>query len=124
MEQIERLNDQKSTKSYDANSASKLGRFLVEIASDDRCVRMNLDGCMTVDQVKCRAIEEMQLPVKNPERYIVIGADLKRVEDQLSINKILAAGQALEFRLIPQVAFGWKKLLMPLLRVLKCLTRS
>ncbi len=123
MRQIERQNDRNRNKLQANMNSSSKDRLFVEVASDDRRVQLDVDGHETVGQVKCKALEEMQLPAKNPERYIVIGADRQPVDNNLSLNKILAAGQTLEFRLLPQVVFGWKKLLMPFLRIVRCLIR-
>lgn len=123
MIQTERQNDMNRNKVQANINSSNKDRLFVEVASDDRRVQLDVDGHETVGQVKCKALGEMQLPAKNPERYIVIGADRQPVDDNLSLNKILAAGQALEFRLLPQVVFGWKKLLMPFLSIVRCLIR-
>ena len=124
MRQIEGQNDRNRNKLQANMNSSSKDRLFVEVASDDRRVQLDVDGHETVGQVKCKALGEMQLPVKNSERYIVIGANRQPVDDNLSLNNILEAGQTLEFRLIPQVVFGgWKKLLVPFLRIVRCLTR-
>lgn len=123
MRQIEKQNDRNRNKLQENMNSNSKDRMLVEVASDDRRVQLDVYGHETVGQVKCKALGEMQLPAKNPERYIVIGANRQPVDDKLSLNKIFAAGQTLEFRLIPQVVFGWKKMLIPLLRIVRCLIR-
>jgi len=123
MRQIEKQNDRNRNKLQENVNSSSKDRLLVEVASDDRRVQLDVYGHETVGQVKCKALGEMQLPAKNPERYIVIGANRQPVDDKISLNKILADGQTLEFRLIPQVVFGWKKMLIPLLRIARCLIR-
>jgi hypothetical protein len=124
MEQFEKQNDRNRNKLQENINSSSKDRLLVEVASDDRRVQLDVDGNETVGQVKCKALGEMQLPAKNPERYIVIGANRQPVDDKLTVNKILAGGQTLDFRLIPQVVFGWKKLFIPFLRIVRCLIRS
>lgn len=121
--QIERENDRNRNKLQENMNSSSKDRLLVEVASDDRRVQLDVNGYETIGQVKCKALGEMQLPAKNPERYIVIGANKQPVDDKLTVNKILAAGQMLEFRLIPQVVFGWKKFWISFLRIVRCLTR-
>jgi hypothetical protein len=121
MGQIERHDDRNRNKLQGNITSSKQDRLLVEVASDDRRVQFAVEGHETVDQVKRQALTEMQIPAPNPERYIVIGANRQPLEDNQLLHDMLKRGEPLEFRLIPQVAFGWKKMLMSLFRRVRCL---
>ncbi len=121
MGQIERHGDRNRNKLQEDINSSKQDGLLAEVASDDRRVQLAIEGDETIGQVKLKALAEMQIPAANPERYIVIGANRQPVDDNQLLNDVLKQGDALEFRLIPQVAFGWKKMLMPFFRMVRCL---
>ncbi len=123
MKQIERNDDRNRHELQENVNSGNQDRLLVEVVSDDRRVQLNAKGHETVGQVKRKALGEMHLPVNNPERYLVIGANRQPVDDNQLLNDMLKRGETLEFRLIPQVAFGWKKILMPFFRMVRCLIR-
>jgi hypothetical protein len=107
MSQIERqISSNKSITQPSSAGNAGSGPLFVDVACDDRRVQMGLEGHETVGNVKRRALGEMQIFSANPNRYITVGANRQPLDDNLAIRDILAQGQLLEFRLIPQVAFG------------------
>jgi hypothetical protein len=121
MGQIERHDDWNRNKSHGNLNSNRQDQLLVEVASDDRRVQFAVEGHVTVGQVKRQALVEMQIPAQNPERYLVIGGNRQPLEDNQLLQDMLKRGEPLEFRLIPQVAFGWKKMLMYLFMRVRCL---
>jgi hypothetical protein len=106
MSQIEQQISLNRNRTQQSSGAGSQGRLLVEVACDDRRVQLDFEGHETVAEVKRRALGEMQILSANPNKYIVIGANRQPLDDRQVLRDILAQGQSLEFRLIPQVAFG------------------
>jgi hypothetical protein len=103
------LERQRQTSSF-APAASQVSGasdgVLVDVACDDRQTQLAVDGSETVADVRREALAEMEILASDPNKYIVVGADRQPVEGQRTVNDLLAEGQTLSFRLMPQVAFG------------------
>jgi hypothetical protein len=106
MGQFERqVNINKSITQKKVGSSNQ-NQLLAEVACDDRRVQLGVKGSATVGELKRQALGEMQLVSSDPNRYIAIGPNRQPINDNELIQNILSQGQSLEFRLIPQVAFG------------------
>jgi len=106
MGQIERQISSNRSITQQSSGAGSQGQLLVEVACDDRRVQLGFGGHETVAEVKRQALRDMQIFSANPNRYIAIGTNRQPLDDRQVLRDILAQGQSLEFRLIPQVAFG------------------
>lgn len=85
---------------------NKSDDLIVEVACDDRQTQLAVQGNETVGQIRRKALSEMQIKVSDPNKYVVIGPNHQPINNQRTAEEILKEGQALYFRLIPQVAFG------------------
>jgi hypothetical protein len=104
MSQIEQQISNRRTQQ--SSGTDRQGQLLVSVRCDDRRVQLGFGGHETVADVKRQALEEMQVPLANPDKYIVIGANRQPLDNRQILRDILAKGQSLDFHLIPQVAFG------------------
>ena len=97
-------------KAEDASFALQKGRsrrsIIVEVACDDRRTQLEVEGSETLAEIRSKALEEMEILAADPDKYVVIGGDRQPVNDRRKVEDLLAEGQALCFRLLPQVAFG------------------
>ncbi len=104
------MSQQQRQKSRDASPAPQGRRsregVTVEVACDDRQTQLDVEGSETLAEVRTRALEELGMLAADPERYVVIGSDRQPVDDQRTIDELVAASQTLAFRLLPQVAYG------------------
>lgn len=84
----------------------KGGSVLVEVACDDRQTQLEVDGDDTIGEIRRQALTEMQIMASDPRKYLVIGPSNQPIDERRSVNEVLNEGQAMYFRLVPQVAFG------------------
>jgi len=80
--------------------------MVVDVVCDDRQVQLTVEGHNTVGQIRQQAITEMGIMTHDADKYVVIGSNRQPISDQRTVDEIIKEGQALSFRLIPQVAFG------------------
>jgi hypothetical protein len=78
----------------------------IEVVCDDRQTQLDVEGSETLGEVRNRALEELGMLASDPERYVVIGSDRQPIDDHRTIDELIAEGQTLAFRLLPQVAYG------------------
>ena len=110
MGQIEKqINNQKSMSQKKVGSENQ-NQFLAELACDGSRVQLDVEGSATVGDVKRRALAEMQIVSSNPNRYIAVGSNGQKINDNEIMQNILSQGQPLEFRLVRPVAFGPSRL--------------
>lgn len=89
-----------------SHEASSNGEVVVQVACDDREAHVTVSGRNTIREVRRQAIRDLQILASDPDKYVVIGPNRQPVSDDRTVDELLAQGQTLSFRLIPQVAFG------------------
>ena len=106
MDQLQQHNQFFKSQPQQTSATGHGGELFVEVVCDDRLVRLPVQAHQTIADIRNRSLEQMQLMTSEPCRYIVIDSTRQPVGDQKTIEEILSQGQALCFRLVPQVAFG------------------
>ena len=88
-------------------STSSRSGCVVQVESiDGETVHVEASGAETVSEIRRLALERLGAITSNPEKYVVISAEGRVVDDKKTIDQLINENQALHFQLLPQAAFG------------------
>jgi len=79
---------------------------------DGTVLQLQVSGSDTVARVREIALRHFRIEPRHAGKYIMVVAqsenaeDIQRVDENATIDRIIAEGHALNFQLLPQVAFG------------------
>ena len=73
---------------------------------DGDVVEVSASGSETVSEIRQMALEGLGAVTDNPEKYLVISAEGRVVEEGTRLSQLISEGQSLEFQLLPQATFG------------------
>ncbi len=96
---------QKSISTRNVSSGNK-NQLLVEVACEDRRLRLAVPASATAGDLKYESLGKMELVLADPQKYIVIGSNGVPVDDNQTMRDMMAKDLTLEFRLIKPAAFG------------------
>jgi len=80
---------------------------VVQVESiDGDMVRVEVSGSERVSEVRQQALADLGAITGNPDKYVVIGADGRVIDENATIDQLASENRELRFQLLPQAAFG------------------